>query len=471
MNYWKQFKLTQIGKARVVEIFLASKLLYATRFYQIPELMKKKMQKAIYDFIVFPQKVSTISQHEMWKTRQSGGIKLINLEIKSGSAKAKWLIDIATNEDLKSNLAIFTKLLGQQKGNISGRDLVFLHKSYFQRHLNTKSAFYREGLRFLGNLEIRKGIKTLKHWDDEHIFFNPLLKTKRNKIITSNSQCEKNKIFKYEQLIEEKRKQLASVPFDETITKFLDNIVVSTQVRKNDVFVAANGEESDLAQTTQKILYEQTLLRVNSYDHHSQSKIFNKLNSVIIWEDVWSSVQNILSSNETKTAMWQQIHLNFYTQYSYNKWHKVYEKCPLCSIVPINIFHIILDCNFTKVVWERIKPALMKLHPVQISDEEKTLGIAKRKHSTGSLLRNWVTYILRFLILEEEKLSYHCGSVANPNRFLKKFNSVVHFELHKKMLRYQNENRLSFFETIFAYKGILCEKEENNTFVFKTISS
>ena len=41
LNYWKQFKLTVIGKARVVEIFLASKLLYATKFYSIPQNIEK----------------------------------------------------------------------------------------------------------------------------------------------------------------------------------------------------------------------------------------------------------------------------------------------------------------------------------------------------------------------------------------------------------------------------------------------
>ena len=33
LNYWKQFQLSQIGKARVVEIFLLSKLIFATSCY------------------------------------------------------------------------------------------------------------------------------------------------------------------------------------------------------------------------------------------------------------------------------------------------------------------------------------------------------------------------------------------------------------------------------------------------------
>ena len=118
-----------MGKARVVEIFLASKLIYATKFYPIPSIMRNIMQKAIFDYINFPNQVITISQAEMWKTKTKGGIKLMNIQLKSETAKAKWLIEIATNDGLHLNLLIFTSLLGEQKGNISGRDLIFLEHS------------------------------------------------------------------------------------------------------------------------------------------------------------------------------------------------------------------------------------------------------------------------------------------------------------------------------------------------------
>ena len=40
LAYWKQFKLSKFGKARVVEIFLISKLTFAIKFYT----MSKNMQ-------------------------------------------------------------------------------------------------------------------------------------------------------------------------------------------------------------------------------------------------------------------------------------------------------------------------------------------------------------------------------------------------------------------------------------------
>ena len=41
-NYWKQFSLSKLGKASVSEMFLASKLVYAIKFYPIPLPFQKR---------------------------------------------------------------------------------------------------------------------------------------------------------------------------------------------------------------------------------------------------------------------------------------------------------------------------------------------------------------------------------------------------------------------------------------------
>ena len=102
---------------------------------------------------------------------------------------------------------------------------------------------------------------------------------------------------------------------------------------------------------TQKELYEDAILRTNSQDHVYQSKWFAKLDPIILWEAVWESVHHSLVSNSTSTAIWEQIHLNFYTQYSYNKWHNGVGACPLCGCVPESIYHIILHCDYTNNAW------------------------------------------------------------------------------------------------------------------------
>ena len=190
-------------------MFLASRLNYAVKFYPITQNIQENLQKSIFDFVNFPQNVKTISQQEMWKTFPMGGIKLLNVEIKSQTSKAKWLIEIVTNVNFKINLDIFNYLIGSQNGGISGKDIIFLEKSYFQRQLKTNSKFYKEALLSMTDFEIKKGIQNIHSWDNEHIFYNPLFRTisgEDEKTLKPTKYLEKNKVFTFGQLLQEKAK-------------------------------------------------------------------------------------------------------------------------------------------------------------------------------------------------------------------------------------------------------------------------
>ena len=116
LAYWKRFTLSKIGKARVVQMFLASKLVYAIKFYPIPKKFCNQIQQSIFQYFNFPNKVITIGQKETWKTKMNGGCKLVNIQVKSETSKAKWLMEIMTNPDFKIHLETFSILAGEQKG-------------------------------------------------------------------------------------------------------------------------------------------------------------------------------------------------------------------------------------------------------------------------------------------------------------------------------------------------------------------
>ena len=361
LQYWKQFKLSEIGKTRVAEMYLASQLIYAINFYPIPLGIKNNLQKNIFNFINFPHKVTTIAQKEMWKTHEFGGIKLINLELKSQSAQAKWLIQLASNENFRLNLNIFSRLLGPQTGDIKGRDILFLQKSYFQRILKTQSKFYKESLLALANLDIKKGIDNINSWDQEHIFYNPIFLTEDKKTFTLTGYCKKNNIYRYEQLLQEKQKEQQKLKHDKALLRLLNKIKIDTTIRREDILLQGNGDEIHFRQLSQKILYEELLYKIQR-DHSSQVKWALKLNIPLIWKDIWNTVHNFLSSNSTKTIIWKQIHLNFYTQYSYNKWHNKQDPCPLCLAIPQDVYHIMFDCQFTNKMWLHMEPCIKKIH-------------------------------------------------------------------------------------------------------------
>ena len=55
MNYWKQFQLSKFSKVRVLEIFHASRLWYASTFYPVPLEMKKELQTEFKNYVNFPR--------------------------------------------------------------------------------------------------------------------------------------------------------------------------------------------------------------------------------------------------------------------------------------------------------------------------------------------------------------------------------------------------------------------------------
>ena len=170
----------------------------------------------------------------------------------------------------------------------------------------------------------------------------------------------------------------------------------------------------------------------------------------------WASIHNQLSANETIDVIWRQLHLNFYTQYSYNKWHKTSGVCPLCHKLPQSIFHIILYCKTVARVWSDIEPLLRKLHNVGVSNEEKAFGIVQKKPSKGVLARNWVTYLMRQVISDIERLA-HYNTITVPeikDRIEEKFRS----EIRMGFFRRDQGNHLLSFEEVITHNSALAQR-------------
>ena len=100
------------------------------------------------NYINFPKKVEKplVSKMEMEKLRVDGGLKLINISLKLLTPKVHWLIRLITDETLKVHLHLFNSLIGIQKGQLRGQDIIFAENSYVTRTLNTKNSFYKEAL-------------------------------------------------------------------------------------------------------------------------------------------------------------------------------------------------------------------------------------------------------------------------------------------------------------------------------------
>ena len=159
--------------------------------------------------------------------------------------------------------------------------------------------------------------------------------------------------------------------------------------------------------------------------------------------------------------------MNFYTQYSYNKWYKVTQACSLCDEIPQNIFHLILHCKTVLTIWKDIDPTLLKLHPTPVCNEEMAFGILIKRPEKdqpsrpstkhGLYVRNWLTYLMRTCIANMERKAHHSSSNI-ISRIKLKINHSLAKELDKKTIHPPQKRKTQVGDEFFAHNNVLCKK-------------
>ena len=195
-------------------------------------------------------------------------------------------------------------------------------------------------------MEIQKGIADIDQWDGEHIFFNKFftLRHDQQKSLSITTHFEQLGLFTFAQFLNEKAKERMGIAFDRKAVTLWDDIYMNPHALKDDTLITYDGTALKFLSVTHQNLYVNSIASIPGF-HHSQIKWSEHLALPLDWDSIWNTVHNPLNTNKTTSVIWQQLHLNFYTQYSYNKWHKVNMACPLCGKIPKNIFHLILDCE------------------------------------------------------------------------------------------------------------------------------
>ena len=95
------------------------------------------------------------------------------------------------------------------------------------------------------------------------------------------------------------------------------------------------------------------------------------------------------------------------------------------------------------------------------------LGIFQKKKTTGILLRNWVTFLLRKCIAHTEKEAFYAPNrpiIATIVKIKQKVCHSVELEIQTKAFQYKNENKLHCFDKIITHENVLCEKLENGEY-------
>ena len=83
MNYWRGKGISLIGRVKVVNIFILSRLWHRTKIMSInPELLKT-YEKLIRDFVWQNKQGGRVRQEVLQLSYEEGGLQLANIKIKT----------------------------------------------------------------------------------------------------------------------------------------------------------------------------------------------------------------------------------------------------------------------------------------------------------------------------------------------------------------------------------------------------
>ena len=93
-------------------------------------------------------------------------------------------------------------------------------------------------------------------------------------------------------------------------------------------------------------------------------------------------------------------------------------------------------------MWKRVEKVLMNIIPLPVTNTEKALGLQpqNKREKNATILRNWITFSLRHLIIEEERRAYHIPGyhLYSVEKFFAKFDYKTQEELSIKKLQYDS---------------------------------
>ena len=456
LNFWKPFKLSLLSKARVIEIFHASRLWYAAKFYPIPKDQVQLLQRSFLEYLNFPHKHTTVNQRECMKLKRDGGIKLINIQRKSEASKIKWLLSLCTDSELSLHKALMERLIGVQRAGLAGTDLFFTTASFANRLCRYPCAFYREAITSMISLDFTKKIEDRFA---ENVFYNPIFLQEDGEVLSSPYKWPVTKCFTYKQLLLAQIAKNRGEKYDVSAINTLSKIHRMDFEGREETFLytplVTDGKVL-IQDITQKVLYEELIRKFVHVDHHSTIKWLEHFGRDVYldWKQIWKQVHNPLCKNETISQIWAQIHLNDLTTASYNNWFRSNLLCPLCKSHIADLFHLVLNCSFTKQLWRDLDYFLKKLSPQPVSAEEMAFGL--KGTSPKIVLRNWLTFLLRELIIKQEKMAYHNGLGFGNLVILKHtFNARVLQEVCEAYELFVHDNNLERFSSFYNPDRVL----------------
>ena len=151
-QFWKRARLSLIGKIKVLNSFILSRLWYRTEFQNIPKNLEPVVHQGILDFIWGKEK-HQISEACLKLSRENGGLNLIDIENKITTQRIKWLFDLIKLDSEDFTKVVANKVMGKFNAGYEGLDI--FKADITEMKPKSTDHFYRHAINALQKIKIR----------------------------------------------------------------------------------------------------------------------------------------------------------------------------------------------------------------------------------------------------------------------------------------------------------------------------
>ena len=339
INYWKRKGISLLGRVKIANVFILSRLWYRTRFFTISRYLLNKIEQLIRNFIWEDKLGGRVRQEVLNLSYEEGGFQLVDITIKTTVQNIQRIINLMNHENKNFEMFLINSLIGKSTKYQHDR-LSFGLVTNLDRIKLIKEKTLRDTLTIVNKLDIKMTPGNIKYILDEPLFYNPLLKdtngeTFKIPVFEKNKQALPKTIGDLKQI--NKNLDVRSNTILRDIKHALTQLNYSG-ANRNSFFLNRENQDFDISDISFKELYI-LVLADNKISKEWEGKWESYLSTEVTWKEIWRNIHSNMHNPYTKSAIWETIHLNFWSG------HKARENCKLCGEVETSDMHITNECK------------------------------------------------------------------------------------------------------------------------------
>ena len=434
VNYWKGKGLSLMGRVRVINIFVLSRLWHRTEHYNIPKEQLDIIENIIKHFIWGKKKSGRVRLEVLNLPYDKGGLQLVDINSKTATQRAKhifYLLSLNKNDILRF---LADSLIGNSS-KFGQNGLSFGIITNLPRIKIIKNVFYKTSLEITNKLKLRLEPGCIQTINDEPLFHNQLFKGIDGNPFTLPSGINNVpltvKQLRGHNIVEQNRAKRNMV---ENLKTSLGNITFSNNT-ENNILIQQDNTWKLVSDIQFKDIYIIIISNKNTALEW-ESRWSQKIDlEGLKWDAIWTRLFNKVHNYQIRSKMWEINHLNFWSAF------RAGQPCKLCGEYENDHTHIINSC---KTLLETIE--FFRLGHNFNSKLKRTFGI--ENHAA-----NFFLFHIRNVIFRERFQNFESIDQCK-NILIHKIKNNIKHDLHRIYALGNNRDRPQDFLNIFMPNNI-----------------